>query len=366
MPLHSISTPPRLSPFPTRSRLNAPLETAPFLRSARLEYLLRTVPVAKHGEIRELCHWLVCCKNLWPTQAATPGTALTPHAEHAKPFQLSRPSQSLRTDPDCIRRAVHSIMGGTDRTLAKTIESWVFHSNGSDWLALQASHHPASLIDPSDAPANWPGECLALAMRTMRMDGADLSGADLSNMDLSNIDFQGANLFGCNLGNATMQDCDLQHADLNYARMEGADLSGSKVDHTTLQYADLSDADLSGLTFSTDEDNLKGAIFDGAVLDDIGLDIGPYEIGSDGAYALRKGLLPLPLDHLIREHLEVDFEPYDSDVDGDYLASHRDDYMIDNHLQTESIEQSCLPNWQTTLCCSLLVLPTLAMLAQIS
>jgi hypothetical protein len=253
-------------------------------------------------------------------------------------------------------------MGGTDPTLAETIERWVLHSNGSDWLALQASHHPASLIDPLGAPADWPRECLALALRTMKMDGADLSGADLSGMDLSIVDFRGANLFGCDLRNTIMQDCDMQHTDLNYTRIDGADLSGSKVEHAMFQYANLADADLSGLTFSTDEDNLKGAIFDGAILDDIGLDIGPYEVGADGAYALRKGLLPLPLDHLIREHLDVDFEPNDSDVDGDYLASHMDDY----NEPAESLEQPRLPGWQTALCCSLLLLPTLAMLAPVS
>jgi hypothetical protein len=367
MPLHSISAPPFFrpaSPFPTRSQLNTPLETAPFLRSARLGYLLRTLPIEKHEEIRELCHWLLCCKNLWPESvlAPAPGAGATRYDERAKPFQLSCRYQSLRTDPECIRRAVHSIMGGTDRTLAKTIERWVGHSNGSDWLALQASRDPASLTDPSDAPGNWPRECLNLAMRTMRMDGADLSGADLDGMDLSNIDFRGANLFGCTLRATILQDCDMQHADLNYARMDGADLSGSKVEHTMFQYADMSDADLSGLTFSTDEDNLQGAILDGAILDDIGLDIGPYEVGADGAYALRKGLLPLPLDHLIREHLDVDFEPNDSDADGDYLAHHGDDY----NSQEEIAEQSSQPNWQTTLCCSLLILPTLAMLAPIS
>ncbi|RXZ33308.1 pentapeptide repeat-containing protein [Oxalobacteraceae bacterium CAVE-383] len=313
------------SPYPANPSPTASAST-PNL-AADLDHALRRAPFYKRAELEELCHWLVCRKNLWPDAASEI------YAGKTRPFSVYERHQSLLPDPDCINRTICKVLGNTDDDLVQDIDRYVDASGEGHWQALLEQRHPASGIDPSDAPFHWPKQCLAWAVNTMEMVAADLSHTDLSGMDLSGIDFYGAILFGCNMKNTVVRECDLTHADVSYADMEGADLAGSDVKNTLFRNANLAGANLSGLTFSTDENNLEDANFDGAYLNDIGLDIGPYTVGKDGAYALRKGLLPAPLDHMLRDNLRHPIyhflhplsQTHGDDSDSDYLTDFTDD-----------------------------------------
>jgi uncharacterized protein YjbI with pentapeptide repeats len=407
----------------------APLsETTDSLRfPSRLDQLLTLAPAAKQDALRELSHWLVCCKYLWQ------GDAPAVDSEPASPFNLTDRMQSLRADPDTIWRTIHTILNNeADGFPAQKILDYVAASSADDWQALRNQAYPASLIDPSAAPADWPKQCLAWALRTMKMDGADLQEADLRNEDLRAINlnrvdlhkadlsgcnmsdaefnhcnlsetvlnhadmtcsrfysnhfflanladanlsdttitlcnFHGADMQGCVLIRADVRACDMRYAILDHAHMQQADLRGTKLKYASLRHTSLSHANLTGADLSTTDGNLQGAIFSGAEIADFGLDIGPCDVAADGAYALRKGLLPRELDQLVRDNLRLHMAQYDSDPEGDYLASYTDSDSECDAIDTQDIAPanlppeaamaSLMPDWKTALCSVLLLTP---------
>jgi uncharacterized protein YjbI with pentapeptide repeats len=421
LPINSIFTVPLQNRFAPLSKATDALRF-----QTRLDQLLTCAPAAKRDALRELSHWLVCCKNLW--QGDTPAAG----SEAASPFNLTDRFQSLRADPDAIWRTIHTILNNeADGFPAQRILDCVAASDVDDWQALRNQSCPASLIDPSAAPADWPKQCLAWALRTMKMDDADLHEADLSNTDLhginlNRVDLHKADLSGCdmhdatfkhcnlseaalnhadmtcsrfysnhfflaNLADANLSDttitlcnfhaadmqgciliradvraCDMRYAILDHAHMQQADLRGTKLQYASLRHTNLSHANLTGADLCAADGNLSGAIFSGAEIADFGLDIGPFTIAADGAYALRKGL-PRELDHIVRDNLRLHMAQYDSDPEGDYLASYTDsdsecdaidsrDTAPGNPPQ-EAARTSLIPNWKTTLCSVLLLTP---------
>jgi hypothetical protein len=239
-----------------------------------LSRVLWNVPFEKHAELENLCHWLVCCKNLWPA-------AMHAHF-NAEPFSLHAFDQTLRIDPHCVEKVVYGTLGTKAVDLLEDINRYVLASDDGHWRGLQIQDYLAASIDPADVPRNWPRECLEMAMRTMDMRGADLFLGNLTQLTLPNVDFSRA---------------DFRYACLDMADLRHTIFCNAKVEHATFRATRLSGANVTGLTFSTGGGNLEEMILDGAILDDIGLDIGPH--------AIHKGLLPPPLDALVRENLNA-------------------------------------------------------------
>ena len=418
MPINSLFTVPLQNRFAPLSKATDALRFP-----TSLDHLLTFAPAAKQDALRELCHWLICCKNLWQGDAP------------ASPFNLTDRHQSLRVDPDTIWRTIHTILNNeADGFPAQKILDYVAASGVDDWQALRNQSHPASLIDPSAAPADWPKECLAWALRTIKMDGADLQEVDLSSTDLRGINldrvdlhkadfsgcdisdatfkhcnlskaklnhadmtcsrfysnhfflanladanlsdttitlcnFHGADMQGCILIRAVVRACDMRYAILDYAHMQEADLRGTKLQYASVRHTNLSHANLTGADLCAAGGNLNGAIFSGAEIADFGLDIGPFTVAADGAYALRKGLLPRELEQIVRHNLQLHMAQYDSDPEGEYLDSytdsdsecdaidHRDIAPANVAPEAAPARTSLIPDWKTALCSVLLLTP---------
>jgi uncharacterized protein YjbI with pentapeptide repeats len=414
---------------------NPPASLSPALEllnfADRLEKLLDLASPYKRDDLRDLSCWLVCCKNLWPD--SEPAAAL----ESTPPFRLNEPRQFLRVDPAAVERTLHTILSDqANEFLSGEILACVDASNDVDWQALRNPSYSASLIDPADAPCNWPKECLIWAIRSMDMEGADLRDADLRHANLPGVCFKQtdltdadlsystlceatfdrsnltgakltatglnhsmlvstlffkAELAGVHLYDATIEQCNFQWADLREgklmrasirfcdmrnAMLDHADMSwtylpGTKLKDASLNHTNFSFSDLTGAVLTATDGNLNGANFRGAEIADFGLDIGPLDLASDGFFALRKGLLPRELDHIVRDNLLQVMAQDDSDEEGDYLASYTDDdsdsetgSCIDSDsagASAEVVDASSLPsrwpNWQTTLCSLLLLSP---------
>jgi uncharacterized protein YjbI with pentapeptide repeats len=396
----------------------------------RLEHLLDLASPEQRDDLRNLSCWLVCCKNLW--QDGEPAA----HLEPTPPFQLNATGQFLHADPAAVARTLNAILDDEGHGfLSREIRHCVEASDDVDWQALRNPSYAASVIDPADAPRDWPEESLIWAIRTMDMEGADLRDADLRHADLRGTYFKQADLTEadlsystlceatfdrCNLtdaklteadmhrgtlvstlffkaelanvrlSDATIEQCNFQwadlregqlmrasirscdmrnamldHADMSWTYLRGTKLKGASLNHTNLSYADL-----TGATLTASDGNLNGANFRGTVIADFGLDIGPLELAPDGLFALRKGLLPPDLDHIVRGNLEQAMVQDDSDVEGDYLAAYTDDSDSDTGSCIDSDSAGTpaevadgssfathLPNWQTTLCSLLLLAP---------
>jgi hypothetical protein len=261
--------------------------------SAKLHHLLQSAPSEKQDELRELCHWLICCKNLWPE--AEYGTH-----EQETPFNLTDDYQLLRADPDAVQYAVHGMLRFTaeeidilaqeihpyiapdslpqamqdifnrhdeeNTILALDILAYVETSGSDDWQTLRRQRHPASLIDPKSAPGEWPKEYLAWAVRTMNMEEANLEGADLSDTDLRGIRFDRVNLkyadfSGSDISHAVFEHCDLAQTILNRTDMTYSDffstsfleakLDRAKFLKTQITLCNFQGADMRECTFSS-------------------------------------------------------------------------------------------------------------------
>lgn len=90
-----------------------------------------------------------------------------------------------------------------------------------------------------------------LDLRSMYLQGKDLTSVIIVNSDLSH-----ANMSYINLTNAEVSNCDLYRTNLLRSNMAGIDLCESRLSYACLSYADLTKADLSHITF-TDADLYK-------------------------------------------------------------------------------------------------------------
>jgi uncharacterized protein YjbI with pentapeptide repeats len=350
-------TGPSLSPPPTITSLYHSLR--PCLPSpnpdtnlaANLDHALRRAPDGIRDQLQELCHWLVCCKNLWP--AAASGLP----ADTATPFSLHRQNQSLHADPDYVKRRIDALLGDSDAVLVQDIASYVTASDDSHWQALREQNHPAASIDPADYPRHWPRECIEWALRTMNMREAELWSANFEGMDLRFVSLRQADLY-C----ASFDGANLENADVSLAEVEGA----------TFQDTNLKGANLTRLTFSTDRRNLKGAIVDEfTILDYIGFDDDAYRVSINKEKpVLRNGLLlPRDLDHMIRDNFDILFESDDSEPIDGYMSPFTDEDAPHSRATIStrktvaypesetSDEESGPPYWQAALCAYLMILP---------
>lgn len=232
-------------------------EQAPSLDS-RLALLLCRESPQQQETLKDLSYWLVCGKNLW---RETP----PPMPFHETPaFSLRNPFQSFWADSDAIKRTIHAVIGENDEYLAQEIIKCAAASTDEDWQTLQARGYPATSIDPTDAPAAWPKEYLAWAVRTMNMDGADLREADLSNTDLRRINFErtdlnGANLSGSDLTEAGFYHCDMRNCDLGASQLRSAFIMGCQLHKAYFRKADLTNAYLH-------QNTMPNSIFHEAIL----------------------------------------------------------------------------------------------------
>jgi hypothetical protein len=339
--------------------------------ATNLDHALRRAPDGIRDQLQELCHWLVCCKNLWPAAASDL------HADAAEPFSLHRPNQSLHADPNYVKRRIDALLGDSDDVLVQDIASYVTASDDSHWQALLEQNHPATSIDPADYPRHWPRECIAWVIRTMDMRDAELWSANFEEMDLRFV---------------SLRKADLYRAIFKDANMEGADLSEAIAEDATFLRTNLSGADLTGMMFGTDNHNLKDAIVDeSTILEHIGFEDNSYQIagvcrvcracqigaicqvGADKEriqIALRNDLLlPREMDHMVRDNLRLSFQQYDSETGSDYLSPFTDkdaphsrakistrQTRAYKHLPVPE-EEAGTPRWKTALCIYLLMAP---------
>ncbi|HEY4319310.1 MAG TPA: pentapeptide repeat-containing protein [Herbaspirillum sp.] len=302
---------------PGQARLATPLEIYEEDLSVNLELASLHLPPQERVFLQTLCDFLVCLENLWP------GAASGVRTDTAAPFSLHQKNQSLQIDWNCIENTLRHRLGRHDETLPGCIKDYVLASDERHWQALQKREHAATLIDPADQPRHWPRECLAWAMLSMQMQGADLSFGDLSALDLRYVDFREARL-----GYACLDD----------AQMEGANLIGAKVEGAMFRRTDMSKARLAGLILSIGEKNLEGANMDDACLEDIGLDIHPHDQDANGVFAVRPGALPPPLDLLVRQRLNLLVKQEHSSLAARYLHRLLPHIAISADFCRESLE----------------------------